>query len=488
MTNVLTNPFLTKPMVQLQTPHRTDTSQTPRNPVKCADVFSFDDMLASCVAEITKNGMDTLAVPDTIKDWVAGKLLRAFPKQLTQRLLNFMMEQRDFEGLLAFRECRTGDVPEFTLLLHRDHRSRASNPDGLQNDQSQHNNLPKIFDDAKITNNGEKFFCNELLIDETSIVPIKYPQTWRKKTKLDDMPPVDPSSVKTIYKNETINKEKLTPYDLDESFRDNLIHEASDSEDSDEREFNAKNNAKFSLSIKKKRNLTGKKLGRPAKQEDGKELDYQCHVCDSAFHSNSNLAKHYKYKHPNVVNPHTASFYKLQTEARMLKDFPEIYHDPDSGYVCTICGHNTPRLFRCARHVTEVHRKDKGFNCEICQKSFSRGSSLKRHMMLHSGNLFPCQYCGKAFGQLWDLDNIHKRSHHPEEYAKEQADKQKARDLKAKGRAFKDIEKQMKAMGQEVDEGMIRQHVDSMVHPQEGEDGLPSLRLGGAGSPKYSMR
>ena len=114
MTNVLTNQFLTNPMVQLQTPHRTDTSQTARNPVKCADVFSFDDMLASCVAEITKNGMDTLAVPDTIKDWVAGKLLRAFPKQLTQRLLNFMMEQRDFEGLLAFRECRTGDVPEFT--------------------------------------------------------------------------------------------------------------------------------------------------------------------------------------------------------------------------------------------------------------------------------------------------------------------------------------------------------------------------------------
>ena len=115
------------------------------------------------------------------------------------------------------------------------------------------------------------------------------------------MPPVDPNSVKTIYKNETIHndKKKLTPYDLDESFRDNLIHEDENNddsdEDSDEREFNARNNAKFSLSIKKKRKLTGKKLGRPAKQEDGKELDYQCHVCDSAFHSNSNLAKHYKY-------------------------------------------------------------------------------------------------------------------------------------------------------------------------------------------------
>ena len=186
------------------------------------------------------------------------------------------------------------------MLLHRDHRSRASNPDGLLND-ARHNHTPKIFDDAKITDNGEKFFSNELLIDETSIVPIKYPQTWRKKIKLDDMPPVDPNSVKTIYKNELINndKKKLTPYDLDESFRDNLIHEDENNddsdEDSDEREFNARNNAKFSLSIKKKRKLTGKKLGRPAKQEDGKELDYQCHVCDSAFHSNSNLAKHYKY-------------------------------------------------------------------------------------------------------------------------------------------------------------------------------------------------
>jgi len=463
MTNVLTNQFLTKPMVHLQTPTRTDTSQTARNPVKCADVFSFDDMLASCVAEITKNGMDTLAVPDTIKDWVAGKLLRAFPKQLTQRLLNFMMEQRDFEGLLAFRECRTGDVPEFTLLLHQDHRSRAFNTDGLQNDQSQHNNLPKIFDDANITNNGEKFFCNELLIDESSIVPIKYPQTWRKKTKLEDMSPVDPSSVKTIDKNETINKEKSKrgpkrkPYiELEERQRFR-------------RQAEAKTQLKEVYGA-----VPGKKLGRPAKQEDGKESDYQCHVCDSAFHSNLSLGKHYKNKHPNVMNPHTVASYKQQAEARekMLKDFPEIYHDPDSGFVCTICGKNWPRLpFLCARHVTEVHRKDKNFNCEVCQKTFTRGSSLKRHMDLHSGNLFPCQYCGKTFVRLTDLENVHKKSHHPGEYTKEQADKQKAIYLKAKGRAFKDIEKQMKATGQEVDVGVIRQQVDSMVHQQEGEDG-----------------
>jgi len=314
------------------------------------------------------------------------------------------------------------------------------------------------------------------------------------------MPPVDPSSVKNIYKNKTINKDKSPPYDLDESLRDNFIHEASDSEDSDEREFDAKNNTKISLSIKKKRNLTGKKLGRPAKvsakksfaaqKEDGKKSDYQCHVCDSAFHSNLSLGKHYKNKHPNVMNPHTVASYKQQAEARekMLKDFPEIYHDPDSGFVCTICGKNWPRLpFLCARHVTEVHRKDKNFNCEVCQKTFTRGSSLKRHMDLHSGNLFPCQYCGKTFVRLTDLENVHKKSHHPGEYTKEQADKQKAIYLKAKGRAFKDIEKQMKATGQEVDVGVIRQQVDSMVHQQEGEDGSPSFRLNGAGSPKYSI-
>ena len=102
--------FLSQPMLHLHN----NLSNSSSSKVKCADVFSFDDMLASCVAEIVKNGMDTLAIPDSIKDWVAGKLLRGMPKQLTQRLLSFMMEQRDFEGLLAFRECRTSDVPEFT--------------------------------------------------------------------------------------------------------------------------------------------------------------------------------------------------------------------------------------------------------------------------------------------------------------------------------------------------------------------------------------
>ena len=313
----MTSDYLTQPMLSIPTTEQYTNPKTKQ--IKCADVFSFDDMLASCVAEIIKNGIETQAIPDTIKDWIGGKLLRAFPQQLTTRLLNFMMENRDFDGLLAFRECRTADVPEFTLLLHRNQTSRQNNPDGSKSEQ------PTIFDDAKITTDGGKFFSNEMLVDEGSIVPTKYP-LWTKKPKLDDLPPMDPKDVKIIKKS--ASRSKLTPYDLENSFRDDMIETIESESDND-----LKNNPEFTRQPVKPRKLTGKKLGRPViKGPNGKDGDFKCHVCESAFNTNSSLAKHYKYKHPNVINPHTATFHKLNEESKMLKNFPEIYHDPENGY------------------------------------------------------------------------------------------------------------------------------------------------------------
>ena len=80
------------------------------------DVFSFDDMMMACCQEIMVHGLDTNCIPDTVKDWVSGKILRALPKKLVQRLLSFIVSNRDVEGCLGFRENQNADIPEFTLL------------------------------------------------------------------------------------------------------------------------------------------------------------------------------------------------------------------------------------------------------------------------------------------------------------------------------------------------------------------------------------
>ena len=43
-------------------------------------------------------------------------------------------------------------------------------------------------------------------------------------------------------------------------------------------------------------------------------------------------------------------------------------------------------------------------SCPICQKGFSVKSSLKRHMMLHTGEMpYECLSCGKRFRQRSNL-------------------------------------------------------------------------------------
>merc|ERR1712179_758171 len=93
--------------------------------------------------------MDSSIIPDTIKDWLAGKVLRALPKRLTQKLLSFLLDNRDMEGTLGFRENQHGETPEFTLLIYRTAKSKLrkekENPGHL---------LAQPYNDKSLTNNS----------------------------------------------------------------------------------------------------------------------------------------------------------------------------------------------------------------------------------------------------------------------------------------------------------------------------------------------
>ena len=43
---------------------------------KNIDAYAFDDLLVSCTQEIMANGIETRQIPDTIKDWVGGKVIQ----------------------------------------------------------------------------------------------------------------------------------------------------------------------------------------------------------------------------------------------------------------------------------------------------------------------------------------------------------------------------------------------------------------------------
>ena len=115
--------------------HNNFHSQQPQNsncdqespaypPRPNVDVFSFDDLLVSAAHEVMVNGIESTIIPATIKDWLCGKLVRALPKRLTQKLLAFLLDNRDLEGILDYKEQTQGDVPEFTLMIYRSAKSK----------------------------------------------------------------------------------------------------------------------------------------------------------------------------------------------------------------------------------------------------------------------------------------------------------------------------------------------------------------------------
>lgn len=81
------------------------------------DLYSFDDLLIACAKEVVTHGIDTDAIPKTIKDWLAGKILETLPKKLIQRLLAYIIDHRESHDLISYKENSTGE--EFTLMLYK---------------------------------------------------------------------------------------------------------------------------------------------------------------------------------------------------------------------------------------------------------------------------------------------------------------------------------------------------------------------------------
>merc|ERR1711971_308619 len=134
-----------------------------------ADIFSFDDLLITCAHEIMINGINTEVIPTTIKDWISGKIVKALPHRLIQKLLGFLIDNRDMTDTIAYKEKNSGDVPEFTMYLYRTAKAkiRAEKSGGrieknvVDSPLSTKNDRP-IFDEEKLNGEGLNFFSDEI--------------------------------------------------------------------------------------------------------------------------------------------------------------------------------------------------------------------------------------------------------------------------------------------------------------------------------------
>jgi len=392
------------------------------------DGYNLDDLLVSVTQEIMVNGMDTLAVPETIKDWLAGKVLRALPKRLNQKLLSFLLDNRDMEGSLGFREREDGDIPEFTLLLYRSAKSKerkeregkARNLDENDFDQIDHRKNVAISLGLAREENDEK---SRTIFDENSLD--------KKGIRFFDDVIIDPTVKKESNKT-TIKRKKD-----DDGFRVSKSLDFTDSEDS-EYEIDRKPKRKKSSKTRKPSETLEPEpepnsedeiydhYYKPKKAEDGTGCFCQC--CGKKFRSGYETRRHQKAKHKEWwaqrpeerLGAHPIKKKRKDAEDQLDK-YPEIMHNPEThtsrqNFTCMLCTKTSTTLQHAIRHLNAVHKKEKNCTCHVCGQSFSLSQSLKKHMFLHTGMPSVCVDCGKQFASEHKLREEHMKKHHPERY------------------------------------------------------------------------
>ncbi|GFT27003.1 zinc finger protein 99 [Trichonephila clavipes] len=80
----------------------------------------------------------------------------------------------------------------------------------------------------------------------------------------------------------------------------------------------------------------------------------------------------------------------------------DVKYDAKSLY-CTICDKHFNQSSSLKRHMVS-HSGERPFDCEQCDKSFKTKAALKRHSIIHTGECpFECSTCKRKFNQISNL-------------------------------------------------------------------------------------
>ncbi|XP_071050488.1 oocyte zinc finger protein XlCOF6-like isoform X10 [Onthophagus taurus] len=143
------------------------------------------------------------------------------------------------------------------------------------------------------------------------------------------------------------------------------------------------------------------------------QFKYGCTECDRKYNLKSSLDHHVSVEHKGI-RYQCKECGKSFTDKNYLKKHA-VTHKEDyvpNIFKCTVCDKSMTSKHYFLRHVAS-HSNPNGTSvaCEVCGKTVATKSSLRDHMMIHTGEKpFKCKVCGKMFNKT-RLLKIHIRIH-----------------------------------------------------------------------------
>ncbi|XP_046399764.1 uncharacterized protein LOC124166299 isoform X2 [Ischnura elegans] len=136
---------------------------------------------------------------------------------------------------------------------------------------------------------------------------------------------------------------------------------------------------------------------------------WNCEECPAMFANSIQLQNHVLSQHPVkrtfVKKEHKCNICgKVFSRSSRLNQHMSTYHltAPVAPITCQLCGKYFASIEQLNMHKKEHEiAPPRGINsdlsCSVCRRVFSKRSRLKRHMILHESQSFPCSQCPKTF-------------------------------------------------------------------------------------------
>lgn len=126
-----------------------------------------------------------------------------------------------------------------------------------------------------------------------------------------------------------------------------------------------------------------------------------CLLCQEVFEDkqqlNQHLIEHFRKKSTRVQCQQCGLWCKTRY---ILRKHARTHLTEGDDQICTICGKKFPSDIALQRHLTNVHYKERKFQCTICNKAFKWSINLKVYHIsrIRAHHNFDLLFCSGTYG------------------------------------------------------------------------------------------